>query len=521
MTQPRPRPTLALIIGLFVSLLSLVPAARADEFVDRVNAPFKGIPEDKRSDLVLLPLLAAMDKPPAVLRSQTHAALLGNKGPGWSDCADWAQKKPQKDILDALAKVTKEEDRLKAFAFAQPYGVEGVSVDLISKNMFTELGDPPLLAAAKFLYMPAMENAGILVQVEASRRQEAGDSGGALTVLTDWLFFLRQMADRPFVREKKWALESGKLALERMRDVVYIDFRAEKHTLTPVKVREVIQRLRDRRGFLSLDRLSLPEGDFIAGEQLLARVMEPGGGANPATFGQTMARTAAADRPLRMFSAQAYWDSAKAAAAGQREMSTMLKGVRDDWMKRWDLSTFDKFVVTITDYRRRVLTSAKFAILHDLYRDIDALFQLRQQLKVEAGGTRMSLGAYGFFLRQKNLPQTLASARPEFIDSIDKDAFSKKGYDLEFFVPMRDTPKGPLGEPKPFTVHMYPPDPFPSFQISFGADQFIIYSVGPDDNKGFAVYATQTRTGVQGDYLLFPPTLSLYRQRLLETNQLK
>lgn len=515
----------ACVLGVCIVVLGAA-VARADEFTDRVNAAFKSIPEDKRSDLVLLPLLPAMDPPPAVLTSQARAALFGNKGPGWTESADWAQKPAQKAVLEALEKITKEEDRLKAFAFAQPYGVEAMgsdskSIDLVTKGMYTELGEPPLLAAAQHKYMAALENVGILAHIEATRLLEAGDGAAALKVMTNWLFFARQMADRPFIEEKKWGMETMRLAMMRLRDIIYQDMRAEKHTIEPTKLRELVTRLRERRGYLMLDRITLPEADFIAYEQLLAKVMKPGGGADPAVFGETMARVSATNRPLQLFSWSAYWDGVREGQANQREYADMLAAIRGDWTKRWQLSPFDRLVNTVTDYRRKVQTSPKYSILNEPFKDYDGLFSLRQQLRTELGGTRMSAAPYAYMLRQKTFPKGLEATRPEFIDVIDKDPYSKQNFDLTFFVPIRDTARPEDSANQPFVMKLYPPDPNPTFEVPLGSDVFVIYSVGPDDVRGFARFATQTRTGIPGDYLIFPPPISLYRQRLLEQNQLK
>ena len=538
MTQHRPLGRLLKIACLLAAAWGLLTTASttwADEYTDRVNKlvldPDHPVSEKIRSDLVMLPVLAAMDTPPAVLKTQQRAALLGSDGPGWAECSDWAQKPNQKAVLEALDKVTKEEDRLKAFVFGQPYGVDAIrgdsqGIDLIAKGMYTELGDPPLVGAARQLYMPAMENAGILCQVEASRLFAAGDGAGAMKVLVDWLFFCRQMADRPMLREKKWAMESMLTALERLRDIVYQDLTAEKHTLDAAALRKVNTRLKDRKGFLQFDKLRIPEGDFIGREQLVKSIMGPDGQPSQGTFAQFMARASATERPLKLFSAAAYWETARAGHAGERETLKMLKGLHDDWYKRWELSPFDSYVNTSTDYRKLVQTSMKYAALNEAFDDMDSLFSLRQQLRTELGGTRMSIGAYAFLVRQKTMAQSLDALRPEFIDTVDKDPYaSGKGggriTDLRYYVPMRDTPKDDLGNPKPFTINLYPPAPYPEFKRDLNDKVFVIYSVGPDDASDMAVLATQTRTGVKGDYLLFPPTISLYRQRLLEKDELK
>jgi hypothetical protein len=504
-------------------------AVLADEYTDKVNklASDPSVGEKARSDLVLLPLLAKLQPPPAVLRSQERAALLADKGPGWAECAAWAQAPSQKAVLEALDTVTKEQDRKKAFIFGQPYGEAGVSVDLIKDNMFTDLGDPPLLAAAQIKYMPAMENTGILVQVEATRLMAAGDGKAAMKTLADWIYFTREMADRPMLQEKKWAMNSMRIGLERIRDLVYTDMLADKHVLVYEAMDKENERLSDgtarKRGFLQLDKIAFPEGDFIAREQLIKMIMGPDGKPDPATFAPLMARASSSTRPLKLFSAAAFWEQARAAHAGERESTQMLKGIHDDWAARWSRSAFDRVSGTASDYRKRVQTSNRFPALGEAFAEIDSLFSLRQQLKTELAGTRMSVGAYGFYLRNKTLPTGLAACVPTFFNPIDKDPYSPppRNADISYFVPMRDTPKDQSGAPKPVTITLWPPPPNPEFKREFDDHVFVVYSVGPDGLTDAGLVATQTRVGVRGDYLLFPPTISLYRQRLLEKGELK
>ncbi|HVU65230.1 MAG TPA: hypothetical protein VHC70_14705, partial [Phycisphaerales bacterium] len=470
-------------------------SASADEYTDRVNAIASdpSVSEKARSDLVLLPLLAKMQTPPAVLRTQERAALFADQGPGWAECAAWAQAPAQKAIIDALDTVTKETDRKKAFVFGQPYGIEGVSVDLIKDNMYTELGDPPLLAAAQIKYMPALENAGILCEVEATRRLAAGEGKAALKVLTDWLFFCRQMADRPMLQEKKWAMESMRLALERMRDLAYTDMQADKHVFTEEDMDKENDRIGEgtprNRGFLQLDRLTLPEGDFIAREQLVRNIMGRDGEPSEKDFAPLMARASSTQRPLKLFSAAAFWEQARRGHASERETSQMLKGIHDDWEGRWVRSPFDKVNSTASDYRKRVQTTTRFAALSDAFNEIDGLFSLRQQLRTELAGTRMAVAVYGYFLRNKTLPTGLSACVPRFARAVDKDPYSPRNLDLPYFVPMRDT------NGNPYTITLYPPPPNPEFKRQFNDHVFVLYSVGPDGLSDRVSLATQTRVG--------------------------
>lgn len=512
--------TLAALLTLNI-LPGMIGTAAGDVYKDRVNETFKGIADEQRSDKVLLPLLAAIEAPPATVRTQQQAALFGSQGPGFSDLQAWSQKPAQTAIIDALAKVTKEENRTKVYAFAQPYGAEIPDLDLIAKGMYTELGDPELLSAARHLYMPALENMGILVHVEASRLNEAGKTYEALKLLIDWLFFARQIADRPFIKEKRWAMDSMLLAMERMRDVVYVDLKREKHGMPEDKVLELNKRLRDRRGYLALDRIRMPEADIIAREQLLAAVMNSSGNPNPETFGPLLARSSASDRPLRLFSATAYWDNVRNEHANLKQSREVLGMAQGDWAKRWELGFFDRILTTSTDFKVRIAGEAKFAALQQGLSDIEELLPLRHRLKLEVAGTRMALGVYGFFIRNNTFPKSLATTRPDYIESVDADQWSRGGAELMYFIPMRDTPKSSDGSPKPHPVTIDAPFPMPQFQIPLKDNVFVIYSIGPDENNANALTITQTRTAVIGDYLLFPPLLSLHRQRLVENNELK
>ena len=528
MTLHRTGKSLVLLV-LSLCAAAALPAGpcRADDYLDRVNAQFKSIPEEKRSDLKVLPLLADMTDPPAVLGSQKHAALLGFSGPGWAECKAWAQAAPQKALIDVLPTITSDQDTQKGFAFGQPYGVEGVPLDLIKKGMYTDLDDPPLLSWARHLYMPAMERFGVLVQVEASRLAEAGDASAAIDLMIRWLYFCRQMADRPFLAEKEWAMDSISLAIMRIRDLAYGDFRAEKHSLDAAKVVDIIKKLKNKGGVIAIDRIRPPEANFVGKEQLIHEIMVPTGGPNPDNFATTMARITSLERPLRLFSSAAYWEQIRGSHAGTLETQKLLAQIHDDWYQRWDLSYFDPVLHNKTDYQLKVAGKAKFAVLQAKVSDIEGLFETRQIMKVELAGTRAGLGVYGYFLRQgaqpQYLPPSLDALRPDFTDHgpVEVDPYSSKKWDIQYFLISRDEPRGPNGEIRQHRIKLFPPEPEPRFDVPLGSDQFILYSVGPDDDKGSAVSATQARRGVGGDYLLWPPALSLYRKRLIETDALK
>jgi hypothetical protein len=209
-----------LFLGISTLILGAVfttPLALAQDYLARTNEPFKSVPQDKRSELLILPALAKMEAPPAEVDSIDKAVLILPTSAGWETALKWVQAQPQKDVLKALSDVTKEEDYHTAMVFAQGYGVDEVAdyPALISAGMYTELGDPPTLATAKFGYLDKMEQMQWLSNVEATRRVGEKDFIGAIDTMFDYLYFSRQMAERPMLKEKMLGMRGIRQALER------------------------------------------------------------------------------------------------------------------------------------------------------------------------------------------------------------------------------------------------------------------------------------------------------------------
>src|SRR5262245_1816582 len=114
---------------LLCCLLLLVPAAslRADDFIDQANAAYRGIQAGKRSDVILLPLVAKMDPAPAAVDNRDKAALVPAGSSAWSAIEAWANGANQRAVLEALHKVTQEENPIQAYAFGQPYGADALA----------------------------------------------------------------------------------------------------------------------------------------------------------------------------------------------------------------------------------------------------------------------------------------------------------------------------------------------------------------------------------------------------------
>jgi hypothetical protein len=531
MTSFRPLP-LSVYAAAPAAMVCFMPAltteARADSFTDTVNNYYAQIRPEHRSDTILLPVVAKMQPAPAVVSDFPKAMLLPHGSANWSAAQEWAMAEPQRAVLAALGKAVANTQ----MAFGQPYGADAVAaqdggIELIEAGLYTELGDPPLLSAANFLYLPKVEQIGYLVNVEATRLAGEGQIDQAIKVLGDWLFFSRQMADREFFKESRFGLRSMIATLDRIRDVAYQDFRSGSPKLTIDHIMAILDRIRTEDGYLMGDRLTFPMGNRIAADQVVARAFVNRGGVNEATFGQTMARLASTERPLRLFSEAARWGEVGRAHANWFDTTEQLNRVYADWTARWPLDPFDRRQSLVPDYQRT--SDSQYAVIKTLIPDMSVLFNDRQILRAQLVGTRNALGVLAFYTRNRNFPPSLASIRPIFVKVIEADPFNPdperargKQPPLEYFVPIRDQRFGEREDPRPHEINVVTGSGMDNFRVSVGQDQFVLYSVGPDGRKDWARDVSgEPAKDMVGDLLLWPPVTSLVRQRLLETGKLK
>ena len=488
--------------------LSATAPAWADKFLDEANALFKSIQADRRSDTALFPLLAKLTEPPAPVRRAADAALLAAGRPGFSDAAAWAQADPQKAALAGLAKVTSERDWKKSFAIGQPYGFEGVDPDLVTAGVYTELGDPPTLLGAQFNYLRFLDRLESLAHVEATRLAAAGDAKAALDVLFNLAVLGRQVADRSFLTEKQWGLRCTLLALQRLRDVTYVDGLRDTPSLNADHLRDVIARLKDRAGIFGTERLELPRGQKIGAEQMLARVFGPDGTPRADAFATVLGRARSAERPLRLFSETARWSVQARTHAGEPDVRRALDALFADWRRRWELPPFDPSLGLPSEYAK--LDKVRFAALEQLVGNLGELFDVRRQLIAEIRGTRTALGVAGFRRLNKDFPPALTAIRPALVDQIEGDPFERSGKPPVYFVPgKRPNDTGTTHE-----IAVFPGEGQPNFSVVVSNDTFVLFFTGPDGAPNGARRATQTVEDPRGDYLIWPPVLSLLREHL-------
>ena len=513
----RPACTWGLVSAVLLGLLAWSPVpteARADGTVGRLNAPFQNVPDQRRSDLILLPLLAALPEPPSALATVEDAMRLSARDSGWSAASVWAESAPARAVLEAIERVTRERDFRIAYAFAQPYGAEGVPIDIIAAGLYTELGDPPLLAGARHQYMDALTLAAKLSHVEATRLAASGEVRAAVDVLIRWAAFSRQMGDRAFAREWVWGMTQIALAMERIRDVVYVDALAQRR-FTPRDAEEVIAVLDPIGGFLGLERLAPPRGDRAAAEQIAERVLTASG-ARTDLFATTLARIGASERPLRLFGEASRYERGSGGHVGLGEARRVIEGVFGDLETRWSLAVDNPRLVQpfATDRLARPDVQAIAAAVRARGWDPTELMAMRDVVRVEVVGTRHALGIMGYRAAFGSFPPQISSIRPRWLPAIEADPLNRdrtrgRVPPLEFFVPIRDTRAS--REPHVVVGTGYFGT---AFSVRLFDDTFVLYSVGFDGQRNFGerIENNWREAGRNQDYLIWPPVISLSRQ---------
>jgi hypothetical protein len=510
------------ILSAVVALSGLAVEARADQYLDRVNGLYSNVKTDKRSDLVMLPLLAKMDAPPRVIDDADEMLLISPDQAAWSEVLKWIDGPNQKAVIDGLYKVTEGKDFQDSMIFAQPYGAEGVSPEMIQARMYSELGDPPLLAAVDIQYMPAMKRLHKLAQLEAVRRASGGDMLGSFEVLTRLAFFGRQLAERPMMVEVVLGYTMMWQAMERIRDIAYEDFRGNKALRQQAqlsKLAEFNAKIEEDRGVFSLDRMPFPTGNRAAAEQLVSMMGSDAG------FATTMARVSAGGRPLRLFGEAGKWETAMKSGGGGIALSNNLRLLYDDWAARWRFDPFDQRMLQPFYYTN--LDRNQYAVLDASTQDMSELYQLRQFVRMQIVGTRHALAVLGFsYVNRGMWPPQLSSIRPDFIKALTADPYNPnraRGQQppMEYFVPVRDAfgAAAALKKPHEMTVFVSTRE---NFQVPLREDTFVLYSTGPDGGKNRAERIQNTWKLVQDtDVLMWPPVSSLWRQHLRDTGELK
>ncbi len=512
--------TAAFILALSAGSSTPALAQSDSAFLQRANdlytGPDRAVPDARRSDLALIPVLAKMTPPPEGVDSPLRAALATPGSDAWSAATQWASAAPQQAVLEQIRKVGETLGPGRNFAFVMPYGESNVSDDARAAGIFVRVGEPPVLAGADFPYLRVLDNAFALVNVEATRLANEGKAMDAATLVTRWTLFARQIADREFFAEKRWGVRNTIAGLERLRDLVH----EHQDKFTGAQMADIIATLGEDN--LGAERLQIPRANLIAGEQILSRAFVERQGPSDA-FGSTMASASAGDRPLRLFGEASRWQDAASKHANTFETGDALRGVFGDWEYRWRLPEFDRVRKQTSDFDR--LAKDRFAAVHLVSEGVQEMFDLRQRFRAESEATRLALGVVGYRLDNGVFPRSLAGLRPRYIRTVGTDPYSESRQEFHFFVPIRDQPRGDRELPRPHEISFALPegaaiasdDPFAAAGISrasLGSLRTFQEELGGSD-EGLA----KMRQGVDGmkaDLQTVPPNERKQVQGMIE-----
>ncbi|MFO0832993.1 MAG: hypothetical protein U0637_14270 [Phycisphaerales bacterium] len=524
-TAPALRRCLAIVLLAGATSLNVQPAAAQDQarssVVSGLNEPLVTVDAARRSETVILPLLVKLEAPPALVASVDEARLIPADAKGFDAAAAWAKAAPQQAAIAGLAAVTKEEDWRKAMIFAQPYGSDGVAPALIRAGAYTDLDDPPTLAWAKLGCMPLFSRLETLVNVEATRLVAEDKANDALDLLVNFAYFARQVCDRRFLVEAQWGLEASSRTFERMRDLAYTDARGARK-LHPERIKAAITRM-NPDGVLDLSRMKFPEGNRAAAEQMVERLYNEAGQIRTDVFPTTMARLGTGGKPLRLFSQSARWRTAAGEQASRVEAASKVRGIYDDWSRRWTGSFFD---LTLQGRASLFgdLDRTRYAVVALAMPDMGGLINERQQAICEGVGTRLTLALTAQWYATGAIPPQVTAVRPRWLKEVEADPFNGTAVNRgavpppQYFIP---TKRGnPVAHSMDVVTNSVRGDA--NFNLKLKEDTFVLYSFGTDTADNFASRIQNTTQTVQNaDYLLYPPVLSLYRQNLRDRGDIQ
>lgn len=496
----------------------LVTVSSGQTWIEKANALYDDIVPERWSHTVLLPALIGLEPPPLGVETVDKAQMVFAGSKVWSTAEAWVEKPSSRAVIDALDEATKGDAYDTAMAFALPYGVDGLDLELIRGEMYTDLGDPPLLSGARHLYMKKFDDLRCLVHVEATRRLAAGEVAESLDLLVDLVQFGYQMADREMLEESVWGYRTAADALARLRDIAYQDYQGDR-AVDLDGLKKVIDLLHPLDGPIRLDRLNFPRANRLAAEQLIEVLYKERGGVDENRFVPTMVRLATSDRPLRRFSAANRFESNRTTQKDWFDIDDVLKGVFQSWEKKWELDRFDPLLQLPFAWDSEIASDDTLVVTVGTGGDMGILFDLRTLVDLERVGTRQSLGLLGRFYRVGSFATRIDGIRPRWVDRLEDDPLNTaraggRQPPMRYFRPVTDDYVSDEREEKePHTMQLFPGDGT-NFEITLYDDQFLVYSTGENGTDDNGTRMSVDPTTLIGDYLIWPPMLGLHREHL-------
>lgn len=506
------------------ALAGAAAVASGQSWIEQANALYDDIIPSRRSENIILPALIGLEPAPVGVETIDKAMMMFAGAQGWSQAESWATSAPSRAVLEALDKATVGETYDTAKAFSLRYGTDGVSVEMIRAGMYTELGDPPLLAGAKHRYMDKFDDLRCLVHVEATRLLSEGEVAQAMDLLVDLAQFGYQIADRETLKESRWGYVTMANAIMRVRDIAYQDFKGDRKVDLDA-MGKVIDRLHPENGALRLDRLNFPRGNEIAARQLIDVLYIPRAGVDETRFVSTMVRLATSDLPLRRFSAASRFEANMDKQKSWFEIDDVVDDVFASWSKKWSFDRFDPVLALPFAWETDVVGEDALVVRVGVGGDMGELFDLRTQVTLERVGTRQALGLLGRYYLAGSFAPKIDGIRPRWVDRLEDDPLNtlRTGGRLppmRYFRPVTDFYlPDERAERQPHTMQLFPGDGT-NFEVTLYEDQFLLYSTGENGVDDNGIRLSVDPESMVGDYLIWPPMLGLHREHLRQIGEI-
>ena len=483
-----------------------VSAKPGQEYIDRLNALVYAVSEEERAYRIYFEAYEKLD-----IADERMAAATSALHPSDADFADaigWAgEPSQQESVAILLTDNAKGYNATERQAFGLPYGSDAVSDDMLAYDFAAYFSDGHLYDRDLAYALP-YRSLMALLRAEAFRRAEEQDTAGAVEAILGFNRMARQLCEQHFLQEKVTAMQMLAGTLTETRDFVWV----YRDRLSIDDLRELalgIERL-------ACERVTLPEGERVVGEQLLGQIFGDNNWPDENRLPDTMAHFESADAPLARFQAVAKWKQVVNDHVTRVEAEEAFDEIVRNWRYRWKLPIHDPALQDDPQYTR--FDDVKYAAVKANLGRIHVLFDHRLRLLAEQHGTACAAGLVAFIKREGGqltpgeltkstfVPQRLAQIQPSYVPSYDslQDPYGDEGDLLRYtMIQKRDrrfktqgyelmTPEGVV-----FLPEFWP----------------LLYSVGPDGSDDAAAkHAAAPAEGETADIVYFPTVELIARE---------
>jgi len=415
----------ARLVGLGIAAIALLttaapPAALAQDasqrkYIDRLNDPILAVSDDERAYQIYFQaheLLDVSDRrlAGASMRLDPYAAT-------FKETIEWAGEPDQQEAVELILKKNKRgSNATQRKIFGLPYGTYNLADDLLVSDFAVYLRQDMLFDRDE-AYLPSYQELMALLRAEACRRAENADTTGACDALLGMVRMARQLCDRRFYDEKQLGMTLLLNSFVEVRDFMW--FYRDKLSIDDFKLIALeLERL-------GLERIDLPTGEELVGEQLIEQIYLPDNKVDPQRFPQVMATFDSLDSPLKRFQSEAYWLQVADKHRSRREAEVALKNAVANWKLRWRLPLHSSLA---PDSEFEQLDDLEYAAVKRPIRDLQRLFALRIPLVTQLNGTVTAAGIHAYIVREhgklipgqpmneSDVPAKLAQIQPAFVN---------------------------------------------------------------------------------------------------------